>query len=318
MKKKILICGASGFIGTNLTYYLSKKSNFKITAIYFKSKPRKKIRNIKYLKADLRKFDHCVKITKNIDVVLQCAATTSGSKDIINKPYHHVTDNAVMNSYLLRACYENKVEHFIFTSCTVMYKNSQKPLSEKDLDEKKIFKKYYGVAKTKLYIENMCKFFSEISNTKFSIIRHSNIYGPGDKFDLEKGHFIGSSIYKIYKNMKKYVNIYGLGNEKRDFLYITDLLSFFDSLIKNQKSSFKIYNCCYGKSFKVKYILNKLINFSKKNKTIKYIKNAQNLNVDILVSNKKAFKELGWKPRTSLDLGLRKTLNWFIKNEKFL
>ena len=118
--------------------------------------------------------------------------------------------------------------------------------------------------------------------------------------------------------MKKYVNIYGLGNEKRDFLYITDLLSFFDSLIKNQKSSFKIYNCCYGKSFKVKYILNKLINFSKKNKTIKYIKNAQNLNVDILVSNKKAFKELGWKPRTSLDLGLRKTLNWFIKNEKFL
>ena len=59
-------------------------------------------------------------------------------KDIINKPYLHVTDNAVMGSYLLRAIYENKVNHFIFTSCTVMYKNSSKYLSEKDVDEKNI------------------------------------------------------------------------------------------------------------------------------------------------------------------------------------
>jgi len=318
MKKKILICGASGFIGSNLTSYLSKKNSFKIYAVYFKSKPKDKVKKITYLKADLRKFNECIKITKNIDIVLQCAATTSGAKDIINKPYYHVTDNAVMNSYMLRACYENKIKHFIFTSCTVMYKHSSKPLSENSVDEAKIFNKYYGVANTKLYIEKMCKFYSNISSTKFSIIRHSNIYGPKDKFDIEKGHFVGSSIFKIYNNKKKEVNIFGMGKEKRDFLYISDLLRFFNILINDQKENFKVYNCTYGKSLAIREILDKLIKFSKKMKKIKYIRNAQNLNVNILVSSKKAYKELGWKPLVNLNQGLKKTLNWYLKNEKLL
>ena len=50
----------------------------------------------------------------------------------------------------------------------------------------KIFHNYFGVAHTKLYIEKICKFYSKISKTKFTIIRHSNIYGPRDKFDLLK------------------------------------------------------------------------------------------------------------------------------------
>ena len=79
-----------------------------------------------------------------------------------------------------------------------MYKNSNKTLTESQVDERKIYKSYYGAGHTKLYIEKMCNFFSRISDTKFTIIRHSNIYGPFDKFDKQKGHFIGSSIYKIF------------------------------------------------------------------------------------------------------------------------
>ena len=44
----------------------------------------------------------------------------------------------------------------------------------------------------------MCNFYSKISNIKFSVVRHSNIYGPYDKFSLSKGHFIGSSIKKAF------------------------------------------------------------------------------------------------------------------------
>ena len=316
--KKILICGSSGFIGSNILISLSKNKNYKIFALLHKKNPKKKIKGINYLKGDLLKYNDCLSITKGVDIVVQCAATTSGSKDIINKPYLHVTDNAVMNSYLLRAIYENNVKHFIFTSCTVMYKNSKRNLSENEVDEKKIFSSYYGVANTKLYIEKICKFYSTISKTKFSIVRHSNIYGPNDKFDLNKGHFIGSSIHKIFKQKDNIVKIFGKGNEKRDFLFVEDFNRFIKAIINKQKSNFEIINCSYGKSFKIKETLKKIINISKTNKKIVSIRNSKNINVDICVSSKKAKKVLGWFPKFTIEEGLKKTIRWYLQNEKFL
>ena len=314
MKKNILICGGSGFIGKNLVFYFSTNKKYNLTATFCGKKPKNNIRNVKWIKADLRKLDQCIKVTKNVDIILQCAATTSGSRDIIQAPYLHVTDNAVMNSYLLRASYVNKVKHFIFTSCTVMYKNSNKPLAEKDLDERKIFKNYFGVGHTKLYVEKMCRFFSEISDTKFTIIRHSNIYGPFDKFDKKKGHFIGSSIYKIYTEKSKKINIFGPGNEMRDCLYVDDLLSFINLAIQKQKGNFQIFNCSYGKSFKIKEILHKILKISGSNKKIESILGAKNINVNILVNSNKAKNILGWVPKTTIHKGIELTINWFKKN----
>ncbi len=307
--KKITICGATGFIGLNLVKKFSKK--YIVFAIYNKKKPLK-IKNVRWVKADLRKYNDCLKVTSLSKILIQAAATTSGSKDIINSPFLHVTDNAIMNSYLLKASYVNKIHNFIFTSCTVMYHHSSKSLNEKDVDENKIHKNYYGVGHTKLYVEKMCKFYSNISKIKFSVIRHSNIYGPNDKFSLTKGHFIGSSVKKIFLKSDK-IQIFGLGREKRDYLYIDDFTNFVDLLIKKQKNNFEIFNCTYGNSFKIIDILKKIIKISKQNKKIKNLK-GKNININILVNSKKARQILNWYPKVSIDKGLKKTIEWY-KNE---
>ena len=109
--------------------------------------------------ADLRNNKSITNLLRNKDIVIQAAATTSGSKDIINSPYLHVTDNAVMNSLLLRKAMEEKVKHFIFFSCTVMYKNSKEPLSETDWNPNdEIFPKYFGVANTKYMLKKCWNF----------------------------------------------------------------------------------------------------------------------------------------------------------------
>ena len=265
----------------------------------------------------MRIYKDCIKVTKNIDIVIQAAATTSGSKDIINSPYLHVTDNAVMNSYLLKACYINKIKHFVFTSCTVMYPNSKKYLTETQFNYDKIFPSYYGVANTKLYIEKMCSFYSSISDIKFSIVRHSNIYGPYDKFDTEKSHFIGSSISKVFSE-KETININGLGNEKRDYLYVEDLMDFILKSLK-QKTKFEIVNCGIGKSYKIKNVLKLIISLSKLKKNVNYNKKQKNINVNILINIGKAKKIYKWKPKHSLKKGLIKTINWYLENnEKIL
>ena len=132
---KLLICGATGFIGRNILENFSKNKNNQIFAVWHQ---RKKInyknKNIKWVKADLRNEKVVNKITKGIDIVIQAAATTTGSKDVINQPYVHVTDNAVMNAYIFRSCLINKVKHCIFFSCTTMYKSTYKPIKENDFN----------------------------------------------------------------------------------------------------------------------------------------------------------------------------------------
>ncbi len=182
--KTILICGATGFIGRNLLHHYSQK-NYKIKATYFNRPIPCSYENVDWIQCDLRDQQQVKNILKNVNIVMQFAATTTGAKDIVSKPYIHVTDNVVMNSLLLREAFEQGVEHFIFPSCTIMYQKSDKALKETDYDPSDdILPFYYGAGHTKVYLENMCNFYAGFGKTKHTVIRHSNLYGPHDKYDL--------------------------------------------------------------------------------------------------------------------------------------
>ena len=102
IKKKVLVCGASGFIGRNIAERLSLRNDLEVYGTYYESESFE-VPNLKMIKVDLRKEEEVNKIIQGIDIIIQAAATTSGSKDIVTKPHIHVTDNAVMNSLVLRA-----------------------------------------------------------------------------------------------------------------------------------------------------------------------------------------------------------------------
>ena len=173
-KKNVLVCGASGFMGRNIadhflkndTYYLYGVGNSRI------------VPNINdyqvFFNCDLTTqagIDHVFNTGAKFDVVIQAAANTSGSKDIVSRPYLHVTDNAVMNSLILRACYDHDVGHFLFLSCGVMYDPEKSPVSEDDFTSgDEIPSAYFGVGWTKVYVEKMCEFYSQIRADK----THSN------------------------------------------------------------------------------------------------------------------------------------------------
>lgn len=315
-KRNILICGATGFIGRNVLEYFGSLENTSIRAVYHIRKPYDVSNlpaDIEWVKADLRSPSDVENIMKGVSIVIQAAATTSGAKDIVTKPYIHVTDNAVMNSLLLRAAYHSDVKHFIFFSCTVMYPSKKKPLKEITIKEKDIYKSYFGVAKTKLYVEDLCKFYSTISKIKYTCIRHSNIYGPHDKFDLKKSHFFGATINKIFNSKNKLV-IWGKGTERRDLLYIDDLINFVERVIRYQKSNFRIYNCGYGKHFSINEIVNKINYLSKRNLVIQNDLSKKSIETSLALNTSLAKKELGWKRKTSLNSGILKTLKWFERN----
>ena len=97
MQKKDSYSWWNWFHWENLVLYFSKKSNFEVVTTYNKKKFNCK--NVKWLKADLTEPLDVEKVIRDIDIIIQAAATTSGSKDIVEKPMLHVTDNLIMNFF---------------------------------------------------------------------------------------------------------------------------------------------------------------------------------------------------------------------------
>ena len=315
VKQKILICGSTGFIGRNIAESFAENDDFEVYGTYLRSEPLNH-HNIRMIKVDLTNKDDVSRAIKGMDIVIQAAATTSGAKDIITKPYYHVTDNAVMNALIFRAAYDYNVSHVVFLSCTTMYQSSDSPVKETDFDaNQEMCPSYFGSGWTKVYNEKMCEFYSRIGTTKYTVVRHSNIYGPYDKFDLEKSHVFGATMTKVMtaENGGEII-VWGAGNEERDLLYISDLVNFVELAIEKQKSKFKLYNVGSESSISIMDLVKKIIACSGKNISIEYDLSKPSIKTKLCVDIAKAEKSLGWSPKVSLDEGIRKTMEWYISH----
>ena len=195
-----------------------------------------------------------------------------------------------------------------------MYKSSKRPIKENNFNPlKDIEPKYFGVATTKVYNENMCDFYSRIGKTKFTAIRHSNIYGPYDKYDLERSHVFGATVTKVM-TAKKEIVVWGRGTEKRDLLHVDDLVSFIKLSIKKQKNKFELLNCGAGYSISINNLVKKIIKISGKKLKIKYDLSKPTIPTYLSVNCDMARKKFGWKPKVNLDNGIKKTVDWWKDN----
>ncbi len=314
MKKKILICGATGFIGRNIAEYFSRNENYEVYGTYFNSESYTHD-NVTLIKADLTQKEEVDRVVIGKDIIIQAAATTSGAKEILSKPYYHVTDNAVMNSLIFRSAFENNVARVVFFSCSVMYQPSSIPVKESDFDaNKELFPSYFGVGWTKVYVEKLCEFYSRIGNTSYTVIRHSNIYGPYDKYDLERSHVFGATITKVMNAKDGKIVVWGSGEEERDLLYVSDLVRFVEIALEKQTQKFGLYNVGRGSSISIKELVKKIIEHSGKEIIMEHDLSKPTIPTKLSLDYGKAKAELGWEPHVSLDEGIKKTLDWYKQN----
>ena len=309
---KILVCGAGGFMGRNIYEQLTSYNKYTVSGTFYNHV----VPGALLYFTDLTRTDNIENIIKFVkpDIIIQAAATTSGVKDILERPYIHVTDNAVMNSLLLRACYENSVKHFIFLSCGVMYQPGNDPRRETDYREcDDIFPAYFGVGWTKVYIEKMCEFYSRLGRTKHTIIRHSNTYGPYDKYGKEESHMFASLIDKAMKAKDlEIIEVWGNGTETaRDLIHVYDVCDFIKTVIDKQEDAYKLYNVGMGEAYTVTEVVEEIVKQSGKSLAIHYNTDKPVIPTKLALNCSRAKKELGWEPKISLKEGIKKTINWY-------
>lgn len=309
---KVLVCGATGFIGRNIAIRLSQRDDLQVYGTHFRSVPPPELTraNVSFLNADLTHREDVERVIDGKDIIIQAAAVTSGAKDITMRPHIHVTDNAIMNSLLFRAAFEHSVQQVVFFSCAVMYPSQERPVREDEFNYQ-IERKYFGAAWTKVYLEKMCEFYAQIGASKYTAIRHSNIYGPHDKFDLERSHVFGATVAKVMSAKEGTLEVWGDGSEKRDLLYVTDLVDFVEMAITKQKVAFELINIGSGSSVTVRELVEKIVAGSGQELSLRFEPAKPTVKIDLTLDIQKARRAYGWQPKVSLDDGIRKTLAWY-------
>ena len=308
---RVLVCGASGFIGRNVAGRLAARGDLEVHGTYRGSVPDP-APGVALHRVDLTDRAEVERCVEGVDVLVQAAATTSGSKDIVGRPHIHVTDNAVMNSLLFRAAFERGVRHVLFFSCTLMYRSGDVPVREDEVDlNEPLYERYFGAGWTKLYIEKMCEFYARIGGPRFTVIRHSNVYGPHDKFDLERSHVFGATVTKVLGAREDRIVVWGSGEEERDLLYVSDLVDFVERALDRGGEPFAIYNVGSGRLVSVRDLVRRIVAASGLELRIEHDHSRPSLKTRVRLDCSRAARELGWSPRVTLDEGIARTLEWY-------
>ena len=198
-----------------------------------------------------------------------------------------------------------------------MYQKSEVAIKESDFNpSEEIQSFYFGAGYTKVYLEKMCEFYSRLGKTKHTVIRHSNMYGPYDKYDLEKSHVFGATITKVMTSKDGKVNVWGIGEEKRDLLYVSDLVDFIDLALNKQTTPYELFNVGIGEGIRIKDLISKIIHHSGRDLEIVHDLSKPSLPTSLFLDCSRAEELLDWKPKHTLDNGIIKTLNWYKNNVK--
>lgn len=306
---KILILGATGFVGRNLA---EKLYNEGYTNLRNHGFTRKLEGFGESVQGDLRDEKFVEEIMKGVDVVYHCAASTSNAVDTIYAPLLHVTPNVIINALTMEKAYKEGVKKFIFLSSSTIYPESgERAVRETDNIYESIYKTYFPVGWMKRYAEVLCKMYSEIliNPMQTVIVRPANLYGPHDKYDLDKCHVTPASIIKVATRLDP-IPVWGDGTEIRDLLYVEDFCEALQ-LIMEKEEVHEIYNVGSNKGYSVNEVIGYLKEIEGLESPIDYVNNKAPMIPTRLIDSYKIFYTLGWEAKTSIKEGLEKTLNWY-------
>jgi len=306
-----MITGGAGFIGSHLADYLLKKQE-KITII-----TKKNTKNIEHIgkKLDIEKIDvtNFVKLEKCIiknkpDVIIHLAGNTSHSKSFEN-PLKDLDSNTKSTLNILEILKQSlpKCKFILGSTFVVIGKPSKLPVDELTPCNPTTL---YGV--NRLSSEYYTKIYNQVYGLDTNIFRITNSFGPREQVIPNK-NAINYLIYRAFKNED--VTIYNNGKFFRDLIYVSDVVSAINKILRKGKPG-ELYWISSNKKTWFYQIGNMLEKFTDaKTKYVKPPNYTKKVDVGNFVVDNSKIKSLGWKPKISVEDGIHKTLEYFEEND---
>jgi len=250
------------------------------------------------------------------EYVFLAAAKVGGIVANNEYPADFIRDNLMIQTNVIDAAYRNGVKKLLFLGSTCIYpKFAPQPLKEEYLltGELEPTNEPYAIAK--IAGIKMCQSYNRQYGTKYISVMPTNLYGPNDNFDLHTSHVLPALIRKFHEakeNNAPYVEVWGTGTPRREFLYSDDLADACVFLMNNYEDN-EIVNVGVGEDISIKELAEKIKNIVGYQGEIKFDTTKPDGTPRKLVDVSK-INALGWKASISLDEGLQKAYQWFLDN----
>jgi len=311
--KRITITGGKGFLGTHLIRKLKEKG---YKHPYIADMPEYDLVKVEDVK---RMYDD-----SKPDIVIHLAARVGGIGFNEENPATMFYENLMMGVQCLHEGYLRKIQKFVAIGTICAYpKFTPVPFKEEDL-----WKGYpeetnapYGLAKKMLLVQSQAYRQQYGFNSIF--VLPVNLYGPGDNFDPKSSHVIPALIKKIFdgiyeldkpnkqKKPHEPIIVWGSGNATREFFYVEDAAEAIILAIERYDKSDPV-NIGAGFEISIRELVELIVELTGFKGRIIWDKSKPDGQPRRMLDTTKAFKEFGFKAKTTFKQGLKRTIEWYI------
>ena len=311
---KYLVTGAGGFIGGHLVKRLIEQGH-EVTCVdvkplefWFQS-----FDSCKNYSLDLKDYNNCLMVTKNIDYIYNMACNMGGMGFIENNKAECML-SVLINTNLLRSCLVNKVKKYFFSSSACVYNASKQ--SEVFVPGLKETDAYPadpedGYGWEKLFSERMCRHFNEDFGLDVRIVRYHNVYGPIGTYDGGREKAPAALCRKIAlakMNNDKIIDIWGDGEQTRSFMFIEDCIKGTEKIFNSNSAD--VFNLGSDEQVSINQMVSMIEKIAgyqvEKNYQLDKPKGVRGRSSD----NSKLLNHIEWAPEIKLLEGLERTYKW--------
>ena len=308
---RVLVTGAGGFIGHHLTKYLVEHGYW-VRGVDIKEPEYEPTPADEFSLLDLTRWENCLQATEGVDEVYGLAANMGGIGFIENHKAEIVRDNTLMNLQSIEAARANGVKRYLYTSSACIYpgylqnKTDVAPLREEDAYPADAED---GYGWEKLYMERVCRHYTEDFGLDTRVVRFHNIFGPLGTYDGGREKSPAAICRKVaLANGDDEIEVWGDGEQTRSYCYIDDCVEGIYRLMRSDHRDpinlgqdrmisinelVEIVSRLAGKTIRKRYDLSKPQGVRGRNS-----------------DNTRLREVLKWEPQISLEEGLDRTYRW--------
>lgn len=250
------------------------------------------------------------------DLIIHCAAIVGGIKANIDSPYEFLNSNIKIDTNLLDTARNFKIQNLIYIASSCMYpKNFLVAMSEELIGTGPLESTNEGYALAKLVGTKKVSITAQELGLTWRTLVLSNLYGPGDHFGQDRSHLVAAIIKKVAEakfSNSKVINMWGDGSARREFTYVKDVAEYISMNLENLELLPAVLNLGLGVDYSVKeYYVAVLRAFDLEAEITSDISKPSGMQRKLL--NVERARSFGWNPKTSLDMGLKSTLEWYLR-----